>query len=71
MSTAFLWQNALANAWVGDTGTAALPALSLGDSHAVSAGGDDWSLPSAILPGGEARTGYALGSGTPTVSEWD
>lgn len=29
MSTAFLWQNALANAWVGDTGTAALPALSL------------------------------------------
>ena len=29
MSTAFLWQNALANAWVGDRGTAALPALSL------------------------------------------
>jgi hypothetical protein len=49
----------------------ALPALSLGDSHAVGAGGDDWSLPSAILPGGEATTGYALGSGVPAVSEWD
>ena len=49
----------------------ALPALGLGESHAVGAGGDDWQQPSAILPGGEASTGYALGSGTPTVSEWD
>lgn len=29
MSTAFMWQNVLASAWVGDYGTASLPALSL------------------------------------------
>lgn len=47
----------------------ALPALGLGETHAVAAGGDDWQ---AVLPGGSQETGYALGSGgAPAVSEWD
>ena len=48
----------------------ALPALGLGESHAVGAGGDDWQGPAPQLTTGGA-VGGGYGSGPPAVSEWE
>jgi hypothetical protein len=45
----------------------ALPALGLGDAHAVGAGGDDWQGPAPQL---ETGAGVSAGYGIPEVSEW-
>ena len=50
----------------------ALPALGLGETHAVAAGGDDWQGETLDRGGAYPDVGYALvGSGGRTISEWD
>jgi hypothetical protein len=44
----------------------ALPALGLGDAHAVGAGGDDWQVETLDNGGAYHDIGYAI----PEVSEW-